>query len=97
MDWQSAMENTEMAAKAASLKADRTVGAVAQLLQTQRQHSSSIRELKLVIESQSAHSEVLRGEMENFLAQPKNTQGSCPWAFLGAFLGGVACGGFLLS
>lgn len=59
IDWEDMMKKTERSATSASLKAERAVGAMALVLETQRQHSQQLAAIKKsmeVIESlQNAH------------------------------------------
>jgi hypothetical protein len=51
IDWEDMMKKTERSASSATLKAERAVGALAQVLETQRQHSQQLAALKKIMEA----------------------------------------------
>ncbi|PZX04753.1 hypothetical protein [Celeribacter halophilus] len=69
IDWQAAMEATELAATAASRNTERTISGVAQLLSTQSRHSSEFKAIKQELLPISAALQKLESSQDTDIAQ----------------------------
>ncbi len=75
IDWEDMMKKAERSATSASLKAERAVGALAQVLETQRQHSQQLAAIKKTVEAieslRSIHLSRLTPPADNAQSEPE--------------------------
>ena len=97
MDWQAAMETTELATTSAAKRTDRAISGIAQLLETQGQHSSLLKSIRKELVLTAEH----LTEMDQSLVQRAPEAPPLPsfnWKLIMAtFAVGSLCGAFFVS
>ena len=98
IDWEQAMTDTEASARAAARLSERTVGGVAQVIETQDRHSRRLDEIAKTLRQMSAQTQEVAPSP---LRPPEPVpQPHRPWSWRAlalAFVIGAACGAFFAS
>ena len=99
IDWEEILTNTETAARSASIKSERTVSGVAELLQVTRRLSSEQMKLKEALTRSERCVTDLRDQLQQ--REPSISPASSHrvpwWVFPAIFAGGAMCAAFTLS